>query len=139
MTVPVTALHIRRLLDQVVQNLVQLQRDVHANAATWRKVAADQAAPIETLAGWLSDAVGEYYKRLGWMDTLKTDAATWQQAVALWTTQGGQASDFDALTAPLRDALDAFTGAQGQTYADLIAACDQLTAAVGMPPSLWPE
>lgn len=139
MTIPVTQLHILRMLLQADQNLSGLQGDMRNNAITWRAAAQAQAQPAATLAQWMNDAAGEYQRRLGWISTAQADAVIWPKLSALWALLGGTGADFSNVTTPLKAVADQLGPIAKGTYPQIISACDQIIAAINAPLSLWPE
>jgi hypothetical protein len=139
MTIPVTQIHILRMLLQADQNLSGLQGDMRRNALTWRAAAVAQSQPVATLAQWMNDAAAAYQTRIGWISTAQADAVLWPKLSALWTLLGGTAADFSNVTAPLKSVADQLGPIAKGTYAQIIGACDQIIAAINAPLSLWPE
>ena len=139
MAVPVTALHILRLLLQADQNLSGLQRDMRNNATTWKAMAQAQSVPLPTLAQFMNDAATEYQKRLGWITTAQADTANWTKLSTMFATLGGTAADFNQTVNPLNAVANQLGPADKSTYAAIITACDQILAAINAPLSLWPE
>lgn len=139
MAIPVTQLHILRLLMQADQNLSGLQGDMRSNAITWRAAAVAQSTPAAMLAQWMNDAATAYQTRLAWIATAQADAVIWPKLSALWTLMGGTAADFNNVTTPLKAVADQLGPAAKGTYAQIIGVCDQIIAAINAPLSLWPE
>lgn len=139
MAIPVTQLHILRLLLQADQNLSSLQGGMRSNAVTWRAAAVAQSQPAATLAQWMNDSATAYQTRLAWVATAQADAVIWPKLSALWALLGGTAADFNSITTPLKAVADQLGLAAKTTYAQIITACDQIIAATPAPLSLWPE
>lgn len=139
MPIPTTSLDISRAIDQVVDNLNGLQRDIRSNAIAWRAAAQAQSVPVATLAQWMNDAAAEYQKRLGWIATLRADAVNWPLVSAMWVQRGGTAADFTSKVNPMTAVANQLGPAPKTTYAQIIAGCDQIIAAINAPFSLWPE
>ncbi len=139
MSIPVTGLNILAVMLQCQQNLNGLQKDMRNNALTWKAMAQAQTTPAATVAGYMNDAATAYQTRLGWLDTLQADSPNWTKISAMWTALGGTAADFSAVTAPLKAVATQLGPVAKTTYAQQIAACDQIIAAVNAPLSLWPE
>jgi hypothetical protein len=139
MAVPVTAIHVLRMLLQADQNLSGLQGDMRANAITWKAAAQAQSQPVATLAQWMNDAATAYQTRLGWIATAQADAVLWPLLSSMWAKLGGTAADFNSVTTPLKAVADQLGPVAKGSYAQIIAACDQIIAAVPAPLSLWPE
>lgn len=139
MAVPVTSLHILRLLLQVDQNLSGLQRDMRQNAQTWKAAAQAQTVPAATLALWMNDAATEYQKRLGWITTAQADTANWNLLGSMWTKLGGTAAEFTNTINPMSAVANQLGPATKDTYTQIVGVCDQIIAAINAPLSLWPE
>lgn len=139
MAIPVTAIHILRLLMQAEQNLSGLQRDMRANAISWKASATAQSVPAATLALWMNDAAIQYQARLGWLTTAQADAANWTKLSAMWALLGGTGADFTGMTQPLQAVADQLGPVAKGTYAQITGSCDQIIAAINAPLSLWPE
>lgn len=139
MAIPVTQVHMLRLLLQMERNLSGLQGDIRNNALAWAAAASAELTPAETLAEWMDAAAGEYEKRLTWMTDVQADAETASRLQAMWLLLGGTLDDVTAVTTPLRDMTDALKAAPKTSYAEILAICDQITGAINAPLSLWPE
>jgi hypothetical protein len=139
MAVPLTFLHQQRVVDQIRQNLIQLQRDMLNNAAAHKQMALAQSPDIATLLGFVSDCAAQYLKRLKWVSDLRADPIREAWVLAAMTRMGWTETDLVSVFTPLKTAATALGNATLITYADVAAACDSLTAFVDVPPSLWPE
>jgi len=139
MAIPVTSLHILRLLLQADQNLSGLQLNMRNNAIGWKQSAQAQALPIALLADQMNTASAQYQKRLGWIATAQADTGNWTRLSAMWLKLGGTGQDFADVVTPLQAVADQIGPAAKTTFAEAIAACDQILAAVDAPLSLWPE
>lgn len=124
---------------QADQNLSGLQGDMRNNAIAWKAAATAQSQPVATLAQWMNDSATQYQTRLGWIATVQADAVLWPLLSGMWGKLGGTAADFNSVTGPLKSVADQLGPVAKGTYAQIIAACDQITAAVPAPLSLWPE
>ncbi len=138
MAIPTTALHIFRVMGQA-QQLVTLQIDIRNNALTWKAMAQAQNPPVATLRGYMNDAAVSYQTRLGWLVTAQADAENWARLSAMWASLGGTGQDFSDMTTPLAAVANQLGPATKNTYAQIIGICDQITAAINAPLSLWPE
>jgi len=138
-TIPVTAVSILRVLLQMERNLSGLQNDMRNNALTWRTAAQAQSTPIATLAGFMNSAATAYQTRLGWVTGIQADATNWPRISAMFVVLGGTGQDFSDLMTPLTAVANQLGPATKNSYAQIIALCDQITAAVNAPLSLWPE
>lgn len=138
MAVPVTQVGILRALLQIERNLTGLQRDMRNNALTWRAAALAQSIPIATLAGFMNSAAGAYQTRLGWLPVLQADPE-WPRIAALYVLLGGTGQEFNDMMTPLNAVANQLGPAPKSTYAEIVADCDQIIAAINPPLSLWPE
>ena len=139
MPIPRTSLHDARVVDQIKQNLVQLQADMVRNAGTHKQMAQSQSPPLEELAKFITDCVEQYLRRLQWVIDLQKDPQRRGRMMAMINKLGWNESDINDVLVPLRDAAIALRDASRSSYAEIIAACDQLLASVEAPDSLWPE
>lgn len=139
MAIPVTALHILRLLSQSEQNLSGLQRDMRANAKAWAADAVVPEADLAALAQNMEAAAAAYLTRLDWMVDLRADAVTWAKVAAMYAAFGGAAEEFDAIEAPMRQAAQSLMDAEKLSAAAIAAACTQVLESVTAPASIWPE
>lgn len=141
MRIPTTSLDISRAIDQVVDNLNGLQRDIRNNAIAWRAAAQaqPQTVPVATLAQWMNAAAVSYQTRLSWIATLRADPVNWPLVSAMWVRRGGTASDFTSKVNPMTAVANQLGPAPKTTYAQIISACDQIIAAINAPFSIWPE
>lgn len=139
MAVPVTQLHILRLLLQVERNLSGLQYDMRANAATWKQQAQAQTVPVAQLAGYMDSAAAAYQTRLGWLDAAQANSDVWTKLAAMWALLGGTGKDFQDLITPFKAVADGLGPASKNTNAKIIGICDQILSTIDAPLSLWPE
>lgn len=134
-----TALTDARLVDQTVTNLVQLQRDMAANATAHKAMAAAQNPDVATLGGYLASAAAEYQRRVGWQISLFGDATNAPALASGLALRGMTADDVKQQMAELRQVAAMLAAQPVATYAEITAACDLVLAAVSPPPSVWPE
>lgn len=139
MTIPVTALHILRLMLQIEQNLSGLQRDMRNNALSWQATATAQSLPVATLAQYMNDAAASYQTRLSWLTTIEADAANWPKVSAMWALLGGTGADFSNLITPITAVATQLGPIDKSSYSAILSACSQIIAAINAPLSLWPE
>lgn len=139
MAIPVTALHILRVMLQGEQNLSGLQRDVRTNAQSWLASAQSENVPVETIAQYMTDAATEYSKRLNWITELQDDTDNWSKIAVMWAKLGGTGGDFSGIITPLTAVANGLVAANKSSYAAIISVCNQIIAAVNAPLSLWPE
>ena|ERR1700749_2671949 len=136
--IPVTSIHIARLVRQVEYNLSGLHKDMHNNAKTWKSQAQAQSLPVADLAERVRTSAQAYLSRLDWHPKLQNHAL-WPQVLAMWSKVGGSQGCIDQIEAPLRNAANALKGSDLSSYQAISAASDALLAAVDAPPSLWEE
>lgn len=139
MAIPVTAIHILRVLLQAEQNLSGLQRDIRNNALQWQTWATAQSVPLANLQNSITTAATEYQKRLGWIATAQADTTNWNLLAAMWGKIGGTAADFSGLATPLEAVANQLPTADISSYAAILSVCTQILNAVNAPLSLWPE
>jgi hypothetical protein len=137
--IPYSPAHGVRLARQVIDNLVGLQRDMLTNAATHKGWAQTQATPLANLQQYVLDCALDYLRRLQWLIDLRNDPVKEPRlldGLARWNITE---ADIVNIATPLRQAAVGLRDAPRTSYADIIAACDALTAFVDKPDSLWPE
>ena len=139
MAITITAVHKRRLVNQIEQNLTGLQRDMHHNAVTHKAMAQSQSPNVDILATFVRDAALEYLRRLQWIIDLRANPIRRQRLVDMLASAGWTEQEVIDFVQELRNAAIALRDAPRTTYAEIIMACDQLLATVDAPESLWPE
>lgn len=139
MPIPVTQIHILRLLMQIDAQLGGLQRDMRRNAGVWRSAAVAQSVPQPTLAEWMTSAGNAYQNRLGTLTTLQSNAAIWNRVRDLYITLGGTAAEFTNIVNPMSAVASGLMTGDKSTYALIVAGCDQILTAINAPPNLWTE
>ena len=139
MTIAVSALHANRLVDQVQQNLVGLQRDLVNNAKAHAAMTAAQSPDLATLQGFWTDVIASYEKRLGWVTAMQADPVQFAHAQAALARSGLTLADVASILNPLSSAVTAMAAANVSSYAAISAACKAILAGVSPPLSLWPE
>lgn len=139
MAIPVTAIHILRVLLQAEKNLSGLQRDMRDNAQSWRQMATDQSVGAETLRQYMLDAGASYLSRLGWITTAQADSVNWARLAAMWALLGGTETDWSDMVGPLTAVANGIGSADLSSYGAIISGCDQILALINAPLSLWPE
>src|SRR5260221_343733 len=137
MPVPLTLLHQQRVVDQIRQNLVGVQRDMINNAKAHLAMAQAQSPDIATLLGFVRGVASQYLTRLGWITTLRNNPTQEAWVLAAMTRMGWSESDIVNVVTPLLTAANSLNNAALVTYADVISACNQLIAFIDVPPSLW--
>lgn len=139
MAIPTSKLHIRRLIDQIISNLVGLQRDMHANAKAWLAAAQAQEGDVASLSGYMTSAAQAYLDRLSWVSRLQADTENWDKVVAMFAALGGSAADFDAITVPLSGMAQQIAASDKSSTAAIITTCNAVLDAISAPLSVWPE
>lgn len=139
MTIPITAIHKRRLINQIERNLTGLQRDMAQNALTHKAMAMAQSPSAAILATFVTDAALQYLRRLQWIIDLRADATRRQRLVDMLTSAGWTEQEIIDTVQALRQPAIALRDASKTTYAQISTACDALLAVVDLPESLWPE
>lgn len=139
MAITLTAIHKRRVADQIMQNLVGLQRDMVRNAAAHKAMAQAQAPDVVTLRSFLVDCAAEYLRRLQWVIDLRNDPVKKQRLLDILAAYGVSEAEVVSLVTELRSAAVALRDAPKGGYPAMTAACDALLASVDPVDSLWPE
>ena len=139
MTISQTTFHTLRVVQQIMGRLVQMQADMNGNARTWIAMANAQNPDVATLAKFMTDSGTEYNRKLAEILTYKNTNPNWPAVVAMFTAMGGVPADAVTLYTQLKAIADGIGSAQLTSYAQIITACNQITAAVQMPDSVWFE
>ena len=139
MAIPVTAIHKRRIITQIENNITGLQRDMVQNALTHKTMAQAQSPSVEVLATFVTDAAIQYVRRLQWIIDLRTNATRRQRLIDMLTSAGWTEQEVIDTVQALRQPAIALRDAPKTTYAEITTACDTLLAVVDLPESLWPE
>lgn len=139
MAIPRTKIHLVRVVDQIRQNLVGLQRDMAENAAAHRAMALAQSPALSVLQGFLADCVTEYLRRLQWVIDLRNDPTKEARLLAVITLWGWTEDDIVDVVTALRQVAIGLRDAPRTTYAQIVTACEAVLAACDPPDSLWPE
>lgn len=139
MAVRVTAIHKRRIINQIEQNLTGLQRDMVNNAKMHKEMAVAQSPDVATLSTFVQDCALEYLRRLQWVIDLRNNPVRRQRLLDMIASAGWVEQDVIDYVQDLRQAAIALRDAPRTTYAEITAACDTLLASVPLPESLWPE
>ncbi len=121
-----------RILGQIQQNLVGLQRDIAMNSKTHGAMLAAGSPPAETVAKFVADCIASYDKRIKWVEDWLADEAQRDSIDNALEVAGFTEADVRELAADLRVVVNAMAAAKGT--AEAIEA-----ASIDMPPSLWPE
>jgi hypothetical protein len=139
MAIPHTKLHANRILEQIMTNVVGLQRDMKNNAEAHRAMAVAQSPDITTLRQFVDDAAAAYLARLDWGTSIVNTPAKLTILNNTLSRVGLALTDITDITDALEDEALALQGASKKTFEEIIAACDALIANVNLPESLWPE
>lgn len=139
MTIPVTRVHYLRVVDQCMNNVPGLQRDILRNAQAWIGYAQAQAYPVETLAGMVASAIGQINLFLGCYTALQADPVYYAAVIGVLGQLGGQESDITEPVAAMAAVVSTLAAADMSSYAAIEVACNAVVAAVQPPLSLWPE
>lgn len=139
MAVPQTKLHANRVLDQIMNNVVGLQRDMRNNAATHRAMAVAQSPVIATLRTFMNDAAAAYLSRIQWEQDIVDTPAKVAILNNTLARVGLVLADITDVMSALKTESLALQSATKNTFAQVITACDTMIANVNLPESLWPE
>lgn len=139
MAITITAVHKRRLISQIEQNLTGLQRDMVNNAKTHKAMCVAQSPEVATVGTYATSSGTAYLVRLQWVIDLRNDSVRRQRLVDMLASVGWTEQEIVEYVTALRAAAIALRDASKATYAEITAACDAVLAAVDMPESLWPE
>lgn len=139
MAITLTKFHIFRVLNQIMSNLVGLQRDIVNNANTWKAMATAQSPTIVLLAQAMRDAATEYQRRLQWVADYKNNNQNWPAVSTMFQALGGDPAEATTMYQQMKTVADQLAAASIVTYAQATNACNQILAAVAAPDSLWPE
>ena len=139
MAVPQTKLHANRVLEQIMDNVVGLQRDMVNNATAHKAMAQAQSPDLATLQGFVNDSIAAYSTRLGWGDAIVNTPAKLTILTNTCTRIGLAVTDITDITNALKTVVTTMQGANKTTYAQIVSLCDAVITAVNLPDSLWPE
>lgn len=137
--IPINAIHKRRIVSQIEQNLTGLQRDMNSNARSHKAMAQARSPSIATLGAFISDCSAQYLTRLQWIIDLRNDPVRRQRLLDMLASVGWTEQEITDYVQGLRQAAVAYRDALKTTYAQMEAAADAMILAVDMPESLWPE
>lgn len=141
MAITLTSLHIQRIVKQIVDNMVGLHGDIRANALTWKAMAQAQNPSANAIKQFMTDASSSYSTRLEWLTTYRNTDPNWPAVKAMFIAMGGDMDEAVSMYTELKAVVDGLVAGLPNisTYANIINACNQITAAVQAPDSLWPE
>src|SRR5688572_18190919 len=111
MPVTITAIHKRRLISQIEQNLTGLQRDMHNNAVTHKGQAQAQNPGVAVLGGYVLDSSNSYLARLQWIISLRNDPVRRQRLLDVLATAGWTEQEVIDYVTALRNAAIAMRDA----------------------------
>src|SRR3990167_9389087 len=126
MAIPRTRLHMLRVVDQIRQNLLGLQRDMLNNAAAHKAMAQAQVPDFAKLKTFVDDSATSYLRRLQWLIDLRNDSVKRQRLLDMLALMGWTETDITDVAAPLLLAAIALRDAPRTTYAEIVTFCDQL-------------
>ena|SRR5689334_19712490 len=139
MSVPQTKLHANRVLEQIMNNVVGLQRDMFNNATTHKAMASAQSPAIAVLRQMVNDAAAAYLTRIQWGEDIINTPAKLTVLQNTCSRIGIATSDITDITDALKTEAINLQNASKNTFAQIITACDNLLANINLPDSLWPE
>jgi hypothetical protein len=139
MPIPQTRLHANRVLEQIMNNVIGLQRDMKNNAQTHRAMAVAQSPDIATLRRFVDDAAASYLTRLDWGTSIVNTPAKLTILNSTLSRVGLVLTDITDITDALEDEALALQAASKNSFEEIIAACDTVLAEINLPESLWPE
>jgi len=139
MAVPINFLDAFDVFLQIQQNLRGLERDIRANAVTWKGMAAAQSPPAGTLRTFMLDAASSYLTRLGWVQTLRDNATARQRVLDMLAKLQIPEQDIIDKATALTTVANQLSGATLNTYTQINNVCDAIIVAVPARFNLWPE
>lgn len=128
-----------RLVQQAVQLIVNYAANMRSNANTHIAMANAQSPDLTTLAGFVSSAASEYQRLLDLLQTAVTTDPTKTKLLDGLARMNCVSTDITTPGTAMINAADALAAADKSSYAAIIAACNNLLAAVPQPASVWPE
>ncbi len=139
MAIPQTKLHANRVLEQIMDNVIGLQRDMRNNAIAHRAMALAQSPALATLQSFVNDAAAAYLVRIGWGESIINTPAKLTILNNTLSRIGLVLTDITDVTDALKSAALQIQSANKNTYAQIVTVCDAVIAGVNLPDSLWPE
>lgn len=134
-----SALHDSRMVGQLTTLLVQLQRDIAANASAHVTAAQDNATDLAALQGEMAGNTAAYQRLLALVTAQQSDTESWARLVAALASRGIAEADVLAVLTPLIESVAALRTAPMASLAEIETACTAVLAIVNAPPSLWVE
>ena len=110
--------------------LSNVRRDIRANAAIYKTLAAGGKATAEQLAALIATDASEMTKTVAAIETLVADPKAWTEIEKVLSIFGLGQADLDAVIAELKDALAALSAVDVKSTADAVAAADAVDGAV---------
>ncbi len=139
MAVPQTRLHANRVLEQIMNNVIGLQRDIAENAQSWLAMATAQSPPAATIKTFMDSAAISYLARIQWGADIINTPAKLTILNATLARIGLVLTDITDITNALSSAAIQLQGATKNTFAQQITICNTIIAGINLPDSLWPE
>lgn len=139
MAITKTNLHYGRVVDQISQNLVGLQRDMNRNAETHKAMALAESPPFDKLLAYVTDSATKYIERIEWIENYRGDSGKDATILDQLLKMGWNIADFTTPMGEMKSAALNLQSATMKDFAGIIAACDALLAVVDKPESIWPE
>lgn len=135
MPTPVTKLHGHRLMQQTLTALLNVQTNLVGNATKHKQMAQAQSPDIDTLRTFVNDCASMYLRNIKFV----TDGLASDKKQRMLQAGGWAEKDVTDLTNHLFAAAQMLQNAPKETYAEIVASCDQVLATVDPLESLWPE
>ncbi len=137
MTIQITDMHRKHMVEQVEIGVINLQTSVHNNALTHKKWAQDQME--------LSDLQDKITNTINAYEGIRAKLRYFRDVVM--PSDPGMTAVGDAMKLTLQtvgavgkavaDHIDVFAAMPRTTYEEIITACDYLINNVNPPPSVW--
>lgn len=138
MAIPRTNLHLLRVVDQMRTLLLNMQHDMIRNATTHKAWALAQL-PLAGIQTAVQATAANYLALLQTIIDLRNDSTKEQRLLDTLAKMGWTEADVVDLVTAFLQVARGLRDAPRTTYAEIIAACDGVLAAVQPPDSLWPE
>jgi len=141
MAITLTKFHIIKVLFQIERNLTGLHYDMRSNALKWKTMAQAQTPAVTVIRQFMADAGASYQTRLEWVRAYRDGSPNWTAVRNVYTALGGDPAEATTLYAEMKVIADQLVAQAPalSNYSQIVAACDQISAAVQAPDSLWPE
>lgn len=137
--IPVTSVHGQRIIYQVTNVLVNVQKAMNQNAQTHKAMALAETPPIEDLRTMMVDCATLYLRDLGFIESRRSGKGG--ELIDQIAKVGWADDDVALVLNALKVAAlnYSFEVATIKDYAGVIAACDAVLAEVQPVDSLWNE